>query len=103
MECYICYSDHSYNMLQNICKCKGTMGYVHIDCLYQCESGFEICSICHSQITIGIVPKVKQFIISHTKKQIRISAKHSIDVLLNMCCFVLGFFTAVQIGSYKID
>lgn len=93
MECRICYSDCEFNLLQNICHCKGTVGNVHLGCLYKCGD-FKKCRICNSQITIGILPKLRHFIFGTIENKGSIVYMVMLCTVPNFTCFILGMCTA---------
>ena len=95
MECRVCYSSHKFNLLRNICKCKGTIGCIHLQCLYKCEN-IKKCEICHSEFNIGIFPRMKHFVVVTMKENKKV-AMHTIAMygFANMAWFVFGVCTAL--------
>jgi hypothetical protein len=90
-ECRICRSEDSELTLVRPCECKGSIGLIHLECLYEWiqntnNKNWEKCEVCHTKYKISFQPKsfFKWGFPRFTKKE-----KIIISILVPMCIILL--------------
>jgi E3 ubiquitin-protein ligase DOA10 len=63
MECRICLDDNKEELYQNICNCKGSLNYIHKNCLFNWMNTKNdmICEICKSKYDIILENEINKF------------------------------------------
>ena len=97
-ECRVCFETTDQNLMVSPCHCRGSMAYIHFQCLKSCieTSGEEKCGICgQNWLGIEIVKKMKSFT-DFFDKNSGIEISFIYLILFSMCFTILLMISIIQ-------
>ena len=102
-ECRICFETTNQQQMVSPCLCRGTMGYIHIQCLRKVIefSSEGKCSICHKNwIGIKVIKERKSFF-NYLHEQSKCIV--FILVLISLIHSIFSLFMTLLIISFKFE
>lgn len=113
MECRICLDDNKNNLYKNICDCKGSLNYVHKECLLNWLNKKEdnTCEICKTKYDIQIVSCIHKLDIVYISLLLCLVCNIDDYVNVIMLCivfyytnkYILGIYVCMLLNTYNHD
>ena len=102
-ECRVCFETTDQNLMVSPCHCRGSMAYIHLQCLKNCieTSGQQKCGICEQNwLGIDFVKKRKGFMNFLDEESLIFSFFYSIFAIIIAILSVISYY---KMESPRID